>query len=290
MSPAQPPVRLIRSNKLTVAIYGFGNASGLGFGSSFFLPTQSILFCYGMWGRDSELASSNYYELAILVDAIEAGLRSGNLAHSELFLFADNFTAKAAYYQGNLDSKALFNIVLCLRLIDCYHLTLHLVHVAGTRMIQQGTDGLSRGYLSSGVMAGTLLLSYIPLYLNAFEQLSTLLSWVHSWAPTSNLQCLEPADWYELGHGLAGGEVSSQGVWMPNESSQGWFLWAPPPSAVLATLDELSLSGHKHIHLNHIFLCLCLLTHLWQKHLHKVADIVIELPAGYDPSWPASCH
>lgn len=38
MQPAQPPLRLVRSRRLAVAIYGFGDASGAGFGSSFVAP------------------------------------------------------------------------------------------------------------------------------------------------------------------------------------------------------------------------------------------------------------
>jgi hypothetical protein len=44
-----------------------------------------------------------------------------------------------------------------------YGLVLHLIHVAGTRMKDQGTDGLSRGDLLEGVMKGNVFLGYIPI-------------------------------------------------------------------------------------------------------------------------------
>ena len=48
-----------------------------------------------------------------------------------------------------------FSFVRRLRRIELTGLTkLHVVHVAGTRIIDQGTDGLSRGLLSKIVMVG----------------------------------------------------------------------------------------------------------------------------------------
>jgi hypothetical protein len=47
---------------------------------------------------------------------------------------------------------------------------LHFHHVAGARMIEQETDGLSRGEMFEGVMKGESKLSYVPLHLNALEQ------------------------------------------------------------------------------------------------------------------------
>ena len=40
---------------------------------------------------------------------------------------------------------------------------LHLVHVSGTRMMAQGTDGITRGDMLEGVMAGKPMLDFIPL-------------------------------------------------------------------------------------------------------------------------------
>jgi hypothetical protein len=49
-------------------------------------------------------------------------------------------------------------------------LIIHFVWTAGKRMIAQGTDGLSRGELSSGVMAGEDFLKYLPLNETTFER------------------------------------------------------------------------------------------------------------------------
>ena len=55
---------------------------------------------------------------------------------------------------------------------------LHFVHVTGTRIIDQGTDDISRGEKTSGVMKGVSVLNFIPLHLTAIERCSGLLDWV----------------------------------------------------------------------------------------------------------------
>jgi hypothetical protein len=42
-------------------------------------------------------------------------------------------------------------------------LFVHVIWVAGRWMIAQGTNGLSRGDLTTGVMAGESMLSFVPL-------------------------------------------------------------------------------------------------------------------------------
>jgi hypothetical protein len=83
------------------------------------------------------------------------------LRDTELFLFTDNSTVEAVFYRGTSSNRNLFNLVLRLN----YGLVLHLIHVAGTRMKDQGTDGLSRGHLLEGVMKkGNDFLGCIPIH------------------------------------------------------------------------------------------------------------------------------
>ena len=39
-----------------------------------------------------------------------------------------------------------------------FNMRLHVIHAVGTRMIQQGIDGVSRGNLMEGVMKGDAML------------------------------------------------------------------------------------------------------------------------------------
>ena len=55
---------------------------------------------------------------------------------------------------------------------------MHVIHVAGTRMIAQGTDGLSRGIPMEGVMTGVDMLFFVDISKGAFERHLPLLEFV----------------------------------------------------------------------------------------------------------------
>ena len=287
----QPAVRLVRPTSIAVVVYGFGDASKGGFGSTLGRLDGTTTFRYGTWGRDGDSVSSNFRELANLVHTVEAGVADGSLQGTELFLFTDNQTAEGAYYKGNTDSETLFQLVLRLRLLDMTgHLRLHIIHVAGSRMINQGTDGLSRGDYTTGVMAGHDFLTFVPLHVPALTGHPPLLDWVRSWTDSPDLAPLSYCDWFSTGHGLEDVPRDPAGSWEPRLNSRTLFLWAPPPALASTALNELLLSRHKRTQLTHVFLCPRLFTHAWRRKLHKVADIVLELPAGLHPEWPSAMH
>jgi len=66
---------------------------------------------------------------------------------------------------------------------------------AGKRMIAQGTDGLSRGDLDSGVMRSADMLSFVPLHLSALERAPGLMPWLHTWTPGLLLWSISPLEW-----------------------------------------------------------------------------------------------
>jgi hypothetical protein len=70
-------------------------------------------------------------------DLSEEGLLAGH----EIFLFTDNSAAERAYYyKGTSSAQPLFELVLWLRKLEMAgKFKLHVIHVAGTRMIAQGT-------------------------------------------------------------------------------------------------------------------------------------------------------
>jgi hypothetical protein len=73
---------------------------------------------------------------------LEELVRSGRVKDAEVFLFTDILTAEAVFYRGNSTSRTLFELMLRLRKVEMDGgLNLRVIHVAGTRMIEQGTDG-----------------------------------------------------------------------------------------------------------------------------------------------------
>ena len=63
-----------------------------------------------------------------------------------------------------------------------------MVHIAGTRMIEEDADGLSRGCLSEGVMRGVNMSKFIPLHFTAFERSPALEPWLRSCVETGHVE------------------------------------------------------------------------------------------------------
>ena len=136
-----PPNGNVRPTCSALALYGFADASGKGFGSTLFLGGR-IHFRHGQWVDAYDDESSNYRELDILITAIEEAYHDGLLANVELFMFTDTTTAESAFYKGTSSSESLFHLVLRLRKLQMTgEFPLHVIHCAGTRMKAQGTDG-----------------------------------------------------------------------------------------------------------------------------------------------------
>ena len=282
-------VRLVRGKSTRTARFGFGDASGAGFGISW-LVDGAIKYRYGTWGPEMESSSSNLRELKNLVDTLELMGSKGDLNGVEMFLFTDNSTAESAFYSGGSSSETLFQLILRLRLLEMrVKCKIFLCHCSGTRMIEQGSDGLSRGNLSEGVMKGVSMGHYVPLHLNPLERSPALEDWLKSFMGSST-EVLEPADWFIRGHDLVEDkfELNSEGVKLP-ASKPGTFLWAPAPAAGEAAIEELRKARHKNQESTHVFVIPRLLSSFWRRHLWKGADLVVELPAGH-PAWPKSMH
>jgi hypothetical protein len=183
-----PPKRRIRSGKVVEVYYGFGDASATGACTNFqhvlkkrqvFELDETIHYWYGHWCTEVSEESLNYRELLNLVEGLEIQVREGGLRDCEVFMFTDNSIAEAVYFKGKSTSRKLFELVLRLRRLKMSGgLILHVIHVAGTRMIDQGADGGSRGDLNQGSMAGESILNFVPLHLLALERSAKLEDWV----------------------------------------------------------------------------------------------------------------
>ncbi len=243
-SPEQPPLRQVRPSRTTVASNMFGDASGSGFGSS--LQRDSGLhYTYGQWDNGTTKESSNFRELSNLVNAIDSASSSGLLDDSELFVFTDNFAAESTFFKGTSSSKRLFYLMLSLRKLQMHRgLQLHMIHIAGLRMIAQGTDGLSRGSPSGEVMTGSNLLQFVPLHLDApSRQGNTLKEWVSGWFSGSDpILFLSPRDWFIEGQ------------------RHSTCVWTPPPAAADVALEQLAYSIHKRPYHSHLVLIPRLMT------------------------------
>jgi hypothetical protein len=76
----------------------------------------------------------------------------------------------------------LFDLVVTLYKLQIkYDVVLHVIWIAGTHMIQQGTDGLSRGEEMGPATQGLSLVGVVTLHLGVLEQSAQVFEWIHSW-------------------------------------------------------------------------------------------------------------
>ena len=291
-SAPSPALRLIRGSSALEVCYFYGDASGDGFGASWWTPSNgTISFRYGIWGQEGLGTSSNYRELRNLVESLEAMAIKGGLEGKSIFVFTDNSVSESIAAKGSSVSKPLYELVVRLfKLEMSFRCKVLFIHVAGSRMIHQGTDGLSRGDMWEGVMRGESMLSHVPLHESSIERSSAILLWIESWATHDNLsiEVLQPEGWFERGHDICGSSQNIDGMWIPRYKP-AMFIWAPPPAAARTALVELRQARHKRQQSLHIFVCPRLMWQEWRRHLFKSADLIFHLPEG-NSIWPEGHH
>ena len=289
----EPSLRLVRGSQIQYVGYGFGDASGSGFGSSWLDKSGELVIRIGMWNKEGVGTSSNYRELRNLVETLELMGQRGELEGYEMFLFTDNSVSESVAFKGNSSAELLFELVLRLHNLEMkFMCKINLIHVAGTRMIEQGTDGLSRGDMLEGVCRGDAMTSHIPLAKTALERSAPLLGWINSWFSGENnleIEVLDPEGWFERGHDIIGGTKNCDGRWIPKYQS-GNFIWAPAPAGAKFAAEQLRQARHKRLDSLHVFVCPHLMSHEWISHVRKSADLILEIKAGSTSFWPSDKH
>jgi hypothetical protein len=255
-----PPVQRVRFSKTASVYYGFGDASKAGFGATIQIGDQ-IKYQYGQWSTEvSENESSNWRELANLVEALEREVRENELKGCEIFMFTDNTTAENAFWKGLSHSPRLFELVLRLKKLEMKaDLLLHVIHVSGKRMIAQGTDGLSRGDHAEGVMQGLPMSCFIPLHKTALEREPKLKDWLKNAMGRIDTTFLDPAGWFTTAHTF------------------GNFIWTPAPAAADVVVEQLGKARHKRPECLHLVVAPRLMTGRWRRHMGRQADFYFKI-------------
>ena len=168
LTAAEEPHKLrVRPHVTAHVVVGFGDAakSGYGITAADLDDLDEIEYEHGVWTEEIKFASSNHKEMLNFVNYLHQGIADGTIKKgTEIFLFTDNFVTERAYYRGTSSTPSLFKLVLSLRKLEMQgDIFLHMIWVAGTRLIYQGADGLSRGDLENGVMTGRSMLDFVPI-------------------------------------------------------------------------------------------------------------------------------
>ena len=143
---------------------GIRDASKGGFADSF-LSFEGIRYSYGTWNSEVFEKSSNFREFRNFLDSVRQEGEQGISKNSLMFSHTDNGLVESAIYQGPSDCSHLLDMVIEFSVMQIeFTFTCSVVHVAGTQMIEQGVDGLSRGSTNKVEMIGRDFLFFSPLH------------------------------------------------------------------------------------------------------------------------------
>jgi hypothetical protein len=271
----RPPVPIRPTNTAAVFMVG-DDASRSGFGtSSWSQNSEELTVQFGAWDVETSKESSNFREAYNLVLRVEHMVARGELMEGlELFVFTDNFVSGRAFYNGSSKSKRLHALVMRLRKLEMEgNIVVHMVWFAGTRMKEQGTDGLSIGDLTGGVMVGNRFLKHIPLNKTVLERAPEFKKEFEKGLPGKGWRWLDYEDWFE-------------GAF---DDDHGLYVWTPPPTLADVAMEQMCEVKHVHHHISHVFLCHALMTARWRKQMLKASDMCVSLLQG-SPAWIAKQH
>ena len=201
-----------------------------------------------------------------------------------LFLFTDNSTVEAGVAKGNSPSPKLHNLIRRLRTLEMkYCFEVFVIHVSGSRMITQGTDGLSRGSLKPSSLSSMSIKEYAPLHLTAIQRVPSLKQWIKSWVGPNPL-FLELRHWFIEGH-----DLRYEGANRHLKIESGTYIWTPQPAIADVAIEQLRCAVLKRQQSLHVLVVPKLFFSLWRRQLHKCSDIILYLPAGLSV-WPSEMH
>ena len=206
--------RVLRGDWLSI-VRAWTDASSAGAGVSILhndeqgRPLTQLQFLAGVWPRHLALNSSNWRELRTILFTLQQAhdvqelTGERRLDGTVLYVFTDNAVSAAAINRGTSSSPSLLRLVKGLREYET-NLGCHVVAVwvPGTAIIDQGTDGLSRGAVDEGAFAADspdpLTFSPIDTGCPTPEQ-PFLRAVVHTFPEPAQV-LRDPDEWYQRPH------------------------------------------------------------------------------------------
>ena len=132
--------------------WGDGSGTGTGGTTEFYAVSRdqskspNMELWMGVWGVEARNHSSNWKEARTVLESLLQEEARGRLRGRVVFYFTDNLVSYYVINHGSSRSPSLQELVQEIK-ESCFRQGCHLeiVHVPGTMVITQGTDGLSRG-------------------------------------------------------------------------------------------------------------------------------------------------
>ena len=278
--------RPIRPSHSATIGCAWGDGSGTGTGGTNELlgdPGATMRMWMGTWAPHVHQFSSNWRELKTLLLTLEQEVdtfrETGTSRFSDrtLLYFTDNMTAYHITTAGSSKSQSLHRLVKQIKHMEL-QLNCHLevVHVPGTTMITQGTDGISRGvwlsplhnHRSSESLLGDLF-APVRFCLPVFE-------WVIQANPLYASQ-LTLTPWTH---------VRWDQEWVGQQLLDRFSLWTPPPEMASQAISFLLQTWvEKPYTTSALFFIPRILQREWRKLSKHIIELAPLIPA-MKSDWP----
>jgi hypothetical protein len=202
---------------------GSRSASGSGSGDTFewvdsgkgSLPRMEALM--GAWNGTVHIFTSNWREIRTVVETLKIEeVVFNKLRGRMVFNFTDNEVTSNIFKKGSSKTLSLNRLVQQLKAPElALGCRLEVIHVPGTTMITQGTDGLSRGIWANGF--NTYFKSFtVDVFLPALSSLS-LTKWALGYIKIHE----EYAPWWNV--------VTDNSLWEPKKLMHTNTFWVLSP-------------------------------------------------------------
>jgi hypothetical protein len=257
----------------------WGDGSGTGAGGTLEIhqpdePVAPMRIWMGTWAPEIHHFSSNWRELRTLYQTLWRERGGKRLYRTTVFYFTDNLVSYYIMHSGSSPSTELHKLVLQIKRLelelDC---RLEVIHVPGTLMIHQGTDGLSRGLWMSPERTRTTSLLESSNALSAVPFVWPLASWAEK---RLNL----PPN--SIRH-----QFGSLDPWSFDLMRDRWTIWTPTPEIARQAISTfLDLWVEVPLTMAAIFLVPRVLQRSWS----HVSHSVVEYPATLPRSLPPDCQ
>jgi hypothetical protein len=257
----------------------WGNGSGTGAGGTLEIhqpgvPIAPMRIWMGTWAPEIHHFSSNWRELRTLYQTLWRERTGQRLYRSTVFYFTDNLVSYYIMHSGSSPSTELHKLVLQIKRLELsLNCRLEVIHVPGTLMIHQGTDGLSRGLWMAPERTRTT-----SLLESSHALASVPFSWpIARWAETI----------VGLPHGSITHHFGSLDSWDFDLMRDRWTIWTPTPEIARHAMATF-LDHWVEVPLNMaaVFLVPRVLQRSWSRTSHSV----LEYPATLPRSLPFDCR
>lgn len=264
----------------------WGDGSGTGAGGTFNLVSTAHIshettleVWKGVWASKVISCSSNWKEMRTLLRTLEHELLSKGerVQGRRLLYFTDNMVTYDVFRKGSSKSLPLWTLLLRIKILELkLQCVLQVIHVPGTTMISQGTDGLSRG-VDMQALASHQSNSLVPFLCRPAHPTQELLHWAlsrfhFSWPDnTSFLFQTDYSNWNRS-------RMLHQSV----------FWCVSPAFARQAILQALSIWIETPTECGHIFL----VPRIFQRDFGRISKFVLyagqydSLPTSFQPIVP----